>query len=281
MTTSPQDIWHPHFLQFSPAFDPLATVCFGAWRTNQDWPELADYNRLLVALNKEIFTCSGKPICFTAVEKNPEEFSHQYEPHIYLQGEIQTRERNWHDFFNMLTWLTFPKTKAALNARHYVAMKKRWPQQKRRTPMENALTHFDESGVIIASADMQLDQAIIDFQWKKLFCDMRDRVKSQMAFFIFGHALYEKMFQPFVGLTGKAVVVHVEQAFFSWPLKQQLEIVDAMVSDHFSDSRYITAPTQLAPLPILGVPGWWAANEKLSFYDNTDYFRPGRSCQNM
>ena len=38
-------------------------------------------------------------------------------------------------------------------------------------------------------------------------------------------------------------------------------------------------PAELAPLPVLGVPGWWAANEAASFYDNRDYFRPGRSRQ--
>jgi hypothetical protein len=29
-------------------------------------------------------------------------------------------------------------------------------------------------------------------------------------------------------------------------------------------------------LPILGVPGWCADNEREAFYDNADYFRPGR-----
>ena len=33
----------------------------------------------------------------------------------------------------------------------------------------------------------------------------------------------------------------------------------------------------LAPLPILGVPGWEAANERESFYDDAAVFRPGRS----
>jgi hypothetical protein len=28
------------------------------------------------------------------------------------------------------------------------------------------------------------------------------------------------------------------------------------------------------PLPVLGVPGWWAQNEALSFYDDQLVFRP-------
>jgi len=26
-------------------------------------------------------------------------------------------------------------------------------------------------------------------------------------------------------------------------------------------------------LPVLGVPGWWAENERLDFYQNQQYFR--------
>jgi hypothetical protein len=33
----------------------------------------------------------------------------------------------------------------------------------------------------------------------------------------------------------------------------------------------------LAPLPIFGVPGWEAANERESFYDDASVFRPERS----
>jgi hypothetical protein len=34
---------------------------------------------------------------------------------------------------------------------------------------------------------------------------------------------------------------------------------------------------ELSPLPVLGVPGWWGGNEQENFYENTDYFRPGRN----
>jgi hypothetical protein len=28
------------------------------------------------------------------------------------------------------------------------------------------------------------------------------------------------------------------------------------------------------PLPVLGIPGWWAPNENPGFYDDTQVFRP-------
>lgn len=32
------------------------------------------------------------------------------------------RPFDWHDLFNALVWMTFPTTKAVINARHYESM---------------------------------------------------------------------------------------------------------------------------------------------------------------
>jgi hypothetical protein len=42
--------------------------------------------------------------------------------HIGNTGEVPTRSRNWHDWFNALAWLAWPHSKAALNARHVRAI---------------------------------------------------------------------------------------------------------------------------------------------------------------
>src|SRR5258708_36259316 len=36
-----------------------------------------------------------------------------------------------------------------------------------------------------------------------------------------------------------------------------------------------------APLPVLGVPGWWRENENFSFYDDSLVFRAPRSAQEI
>jgi len=41
--------------------------------------------------------------------------------------------------------------------------------------------------------------------------------------------------------------------------------------------RSLGTPGALTPLPLLGVPGWWSANEDAAFYDNARYFRSGRA----
>jgi hypothetical protein len=36
------------------------------------------------------------------------------------------------------------------------------------------------------------------------------------------------------------------------------------------------ATKPFAPLPLLGIPGWWAGNETPGFYDDATVFRPPR-----
>ena len=55
------------------------------------------------------------------------------------------------------------------------------------------------------------------------------------------------------------------------------EHLDTLVSDRIRQAGELAAPDVLAPLPLLGVPGWWPANEHESFYDNPAYFRRGRA----
>ena len=36
----------------------------------------------------------------------------------------------------------------------------------------------------------------------------------------------------------------------------------------------VLSPRLLLPLPVLGIPGWWPANENPGFYADTAVFRP-------
>jgi len=38
----------------------------------------------------------------------------------------------------------------------------------------------------------------------------------------------------------------------------------------------LRSPSDLHPVPLLGVPGWHPDTADESFYDDRDYFRPGR-----
>jgi hypothetical protein len=187
------------------------------------------------------------------------------------------REGEWHDFFNVLAWTVYTKTKAALNARHVDAAQA--DEGRNRGRVRDALTLFDESGAIVVSDAADLLDDVRAFRWKTLFWEKRERVRASLRVYLFGHALLEKTLEPYVGLTAHALLVPVDAAFLAQPADRQLAAIDDRAAQHVADGASLTTPQALSPLPVLGVPGWWPANERESFYDDVRYFRPGRTAR--
>lgn len=268
--------WFEDFLMRSPMFGPLRPLV--AALPSSQWPTLDDLQRLADAREPRVLTRSGAPLRFVGQGSRAAAFEDKYEVRIYLKGEVQIRAENWHDLFNALVWLTFPRAKAALNERHYLALRQQHAKgEPDRGPVQDALTLFDEGGVIVTASDGELLQELREFRWKELFWRHRARVESAMRCYLFGHALYEKALQPYTGMTGRGLLFQVGPDFFSAPLAAQLERLDAMLEQRLLDAGALTSTSELAPVPVLGVPGWCAGNEHEPYYDNLDYFRPGRS----
>jgi hypothetical protein len=256
-------------------FEPLRLM--SAALNSTDWPRVDELQRLLENSNLRIVNSQGMSIRFVPQGARPALFEDRYEPRIYLKGEVQMRPRSWHDLLNALVWLTYPQSKAALNCRHFLAAREsRQKKELNRGPVQDALTIFDEGGVIVASADPFLTQLLRGFQWKTLFWEHREEVASRMKFYLFGHAIYEKALQPFTGVTGKGVIFEVDRTFSGLSQEQQLEELDTRLSAYLSDSKSFSSTQELAPVPILGVPGWCPDNENEAYYENIHYFRPGR-----
>ncbi|MBI1398411.1 MAG: DUF3025 domain-containing protein [Betaproteobacteria bacterium] len=195
-----------------------------------------------------------------------------YERRVYERAELVVRPDTWHDRFNVLAWRVFPRAKAALNARHASDLAVSG-DVTRRSRLRDALTLFDEDGMIVAVSDASIEARIRAFEWRTVFWDERVRLATGAAFVPFGHALMEKLLDPFVGLTAKAIFVRVPANFGAWQWSQRQDCLDA------SAARIIGAlatPRDLAPLPVLGIPGWWPDTDRREFYDDSSYFRPGR-----
>jgi hypothetical protein len=77
-------------------------------------------------------------------------------------------------------------------------------------------------------------------------------------------------------MTGHALFLEVEAGFFDAAAPEQVVRVDALLAQRFAADGGPATPRDLAPLPVLGVPGWWPTNGSPDFYDDTGYFRPGR-----
>ena len=141
----------------------------------------------------------------------------------------------------------------------------------------DVLTLFDEGGIIVVSADETLLNHIRDFEWRKLFVERRSAASSNMMFYLAGHSVLEKMLDPFVGVTAKALLLNVDENFFSQSHATQIAEIDSRVSAWLMNEASLASTRNLHPLPILGIPGWFAANESPSFYDDAHYFRSGYS----
>jgi hypothetical protein len=265
--------WDPNFLARLPMFEPLrahAPDFFPA-----QWPGLPALQNLLDQRDPRVHVASGALLRLVPQVGKTGRPELRYEERIYRRGELQVRANNWHDLFNVLVWLTFPRAKVALNARHYAAFQRRTPADSpNRGPVEDALTLFDEGGVIVAATSRELLDLLRAFEWKELFWRRRDAVAANMRFYLFGHALYEKALQPFIGITGRGLCFDVGADFLRGPPVMQLSELDARVAAYIGAPDRLTATQNLAPVPILGVPGWCAENEFESYYGNTDYFRP-------
>ncbi len=271
--------WDPEFSSRSPLYAPLRrwADAFSAFR--DAWPGLDDYQRVLEGYGEPIFTATGKPIKIVRQDAAPACFEEHYAPRIYFTGEIQTRAENWHDFFQFLTWIIFPKTKAVINAIHIPAAKQRLgsgAESGRRSAIENMLSLFDEGGAIVVSSDESLLQLIRDFRWKMLFWERRDELAAKLRCITFGHALYEKALAPYVGMTANCILLLVDDDFFSKELAEQLAWLDAQLAQMFATGEALSQPKDLSPLPILGLPGLDSDNEQETYYDNAGYFRPAR-----
>lgn len=261
-------------------FEPLLSFAHKLAAFKDGWPNLDDYQALLAECPEPILAQNGIPLKIVAQGSRAVSLEEQYASRIYLTGEIQTRIGNWHDFFQLLTWLIFPKTKAAINAIHHQAAAERFAnatEHGRRSPIENMLSLFDEGGAIVACSDENLLQMIRDFDWKNLFWQHRAALIDKMNCILFGHALYEKALTPYIGMTANSVLLPVNSDFFYKTMDEKIKTIDELLSRVFLDDGYYRDTQALSPLPILGMPGWDAHNVHESYYANTRYFRPGRA----
>ncbi|MEI7515780.1 MAG: DUF3025 domain-containing protein [Betaproteobacteria bacterium] len=185
-----------------------------------------------------------------------------YEAFIFRSRQVPTRE-GLHDFFNGLCWLHFPHTKARLNALQADQIAQSGVQSVR-GPARDGITVFDENAAFLQAPDA-LWQALVAKDWTRLFVTLRP-LWAQALLVLFGHALLEKLVQPRKGMTA-----HVYRAH---PGAPGLAAMDAWMAQDLSADKLAAKP--FAHLPVLGVPGWWAANGDPGFYDDTSVFRAPR-----
>ncbi len=241
--------------------------------TSIDWhaPWLANYRDVgqAVAVGWEsngnlapaLAAAAATPVHFVPQSTLPP--NEPYERYIFQTGNCPTRD-NLHDFFNGLCWLHFPQTKRRLNQLQAAQIEADGIRQVRGT-VRDALTVFDENAAFLEAPDALWD-ALVAKDWTTLFGDLRPLWRDARLV-LFGHALLEKLATPRKAMTAHVYRVH--------PASCSLADLDAWVAGELSAEKLMQKP--FAHLPVLGVPGWWPANEDAAFYDDSGVFRPPKS----
>ncbi len=225
------------------------------------WPTIEDYSNIFIQLNSSITPVPQAELFLS--------YEDQYEPRVYLKNELQTRTNNWHDFFNATVWLKFPKTKKMLNQLHYNQSINRQAKTNR-TLLENRLTQFDECGAIIISNDEKLLDLIRNHQWKELFIHHRQRFENDIRCVIFGHAIFEKALNPYIGLTCHCLLFN-NTILLDEAKNNKNSLLDTTVASIWKD-KIAFSTDKFQPFPLLGLPGYWLDQDNL-FYSNKQYFR--------
>ncbi|MCL4799496.1 MAG: DUF3025 domain-containing protein [Burkholderiales bacterium] len=245
------------------------------------FPTREDLSALAAA--RGVTSGGGVPLVFVAPDGvRTRSLDAQYEARIFRTGEVPTRELSRHDLFNALAWLAFPRTKAVLNRRHYEELREvsrargATGRPGVRGTARDVLTLFDEGGMLVACADPELAALLRGFRWKALFCGHRAEVVAGMRFHVFGHAIHERALAPFRGVTAKALIFPATPHELAQPAEAQVSQADAHAAAYFDRPESLASTRLLAPLPVLGIPGWAAANADPAYYDDVTQFRPGR-----
>ena len=208
---------------------------------------------------RKVSTAGGLPLLFDGPDAARGE---AYEAFIARSGRVPTRA-NLHDFFNALAWLRYPRSKARLNELQAAAIA-RAGVGATRGPLRDAATLIDENAVLLMTERTDLVDALRHHDWTRLFWEERNAWNGQITVLAFGHALLEKLVRPYKAITAHALHVAL-------PITADAGQVDAAAAMLLDDRL---SPRRLLPLPVLGIPGWSAANADPSFYSDTAVFRP-------
>lgn len=186
--------------------------------------------------------------------RRPIELHTLYDGRIFERGEVPTRIDDWHDLFNALAFVTFPRAKAVLNARQYAILRERIPPQATRLPNartreQDALALFDEGGLCVAAPE-PLVSALCDAPPELL----KDALVHRRARAVpFGHALYEHLVAGLPCPLAAAHVVALEPDDMKGA--HFLEALDVALAASLSDPRAFREPSSargssLEELPI-------------------------------
>lgn len=235
-------------------------------------PELPGLDALQ-ALLKDKTTRSGLPLRLVSSTSIP---NINYEQHIFETGEISTRKNCWHDFFNALVWSRFSLIKAAMNELHYREIENH--SGSNRGPLRDALTLFDECGVVVLSTNREMLSQLANRDWSRAFIQNGQHWKDQVRVWVCGHALLEKFLKPYKSITAQGLLLHADPASVVLQNPGLNQSMEEMLSGRIAKQGLLRGTADLSPIPLMGIPQWWTSiKQDEAFYQDERVFRPARA----
>ncbi|MEO0973427.1 MAG: DUF3025 domain-containing protein [Pseudomonadota bacterium] len=259
--------WNAALLCNPPFFADLCSLLRPA--RFADWPDATSLSSMLAAE-----TPGGSPLRFVADPGAGGEGALAYERRTVAAGEVGLRPGTWHDLFNAFMWIVLPRSRMAISEAHLAAGD---GVDGRRPPRRDALTLFDECGVVLACADERAEPLHRAHRWRDLCVRRRSLWWTRLTPMLVGHGLCEQLLKPYSGLTGKALYMSVPPAWFDQPLAVRYRQLDARLASAVRAGSVLQSTSELLPLPMLGVPGWCEANCDPAYYEDARVFRARRS----
>lgn len=261
--------WEPQFIARSPWFWPLGQAAT-RFEAHTDWPTVADFDRLYAELS------AGKDVRALRFGDNVRKQDKRiggrvnldalYDARIAKHGEVPSRTRDWHDFFNALCFATFPRAKFALHARQHAILEQRVGSEATqlpgaRTREQDALTLFDEGGVVVAAdahvhAQLHgLDDAERQHhvqQWVAHAVQARhctvEVLGGRAAIVPFGHALFEHLIEGLRCPGGCTQWIALSEV--AAQRDRLLDAVDVALAAALCDPQRFVSPKQCGGMPL-------------------------------
>jgi Protein of unknown function (DUF3025) len=242
--------WDAHFMARSPWFWPLSPAA-ARFEHCADWPARADLDRAYADLALPL---GAEPLRFAENVRKADKrdgtrvvLERLYDGRITCAGEVPTRERDWHDFFNALCFMTFPRAKRALHRRQYGLLCQRidvaatrLPSE--RTPEQDALTLFDEGGAVIAAEPDEYRQLMAAGDGERTAMLTLYTQQGGARVIAFGHALFEHLVEGLRCPGGSTRVVCLESV--RGEQREFLAGVDRALASLLSDATLFRAPRE-------------------------------------
>lgn len=252
-------------------FAPIATLM--APHLGGPLPDATTLTRMLHTCAPELTVEADVALHFVAQQGD----ARDYEAGIGALGAIPTRPDNWHDYFNALAWCVWPHSKRACHRAHLAEIEQRRAAGlPGRGPRRDALTQFDECGILVVSSASEILAALANHEWEEAFWQRRARLLESTRFLVFGHGTWEQLRTPFHGLCAKALYREVDAAWLTLDAHARQQEADRWLATRLAEPATLPGPRALRPLPLLGIPGVTSENARADYYRDASQFRPRR-----